>query len=79
MKPPILIERPNGEIPGLLQVNQYLASRFGVVVAAVIDGPATRNTKDQGHRWVGTELRKGSLDTNGDVIPSDDILVGSIH
>jgi hypothetical protein len=65
----IHIDRPDGQIPGLIEVNSYLAECFGVTVAAVID----TDDKDR-FRWVGTQLLKAKID--GDSIISGDIIIG---
>ena len=59
----IIIERPDGQIPGLLEVNAILTERFGVTVAAVIDD------SDGRLMWIGTELRHSHID-------NDTIIVG---
>lgn len=56
----ITIHRPDGVIPGLLEVNSMLAECFGVTVVAVIEA---------GSEWVGTELRRAKID-------GDEIIVG---
>lgn len=65
----IRIERPDGEIPGLLKVNAYLAEHFGVVVAAVIDTEPRPCPL-----WVGTQLREATIE--GESIVPGDVLVG---
>ena len=66
MKRTITIERPNDNIPGLITVNSYLAERFGVTVATVLDEDDKGNLK-----YVGTQLRKAHIE-------GDDIIVGEV-
>lgn len=66
---PIIIDRPDGVIPGLFPINTYLVEKIGHVIAAVIDDDA------QGRRvWVGAELRLASIE--GDEIKIGEIKVG---
>jgi hypothetical protein len=67
MKRTIYIDRPNGRIPGLLEVNALLAARFGVTVAAVID-----TDDNEQPLWVGCELREARIE-------NDEIIVGDVN
>lgn len=66
---PIVIERPNGLIPGMLDVNSYLAETFGVVVAVCCDQPDPAAPI----AWKGFEVRKARIEN--DVIFPGDVLV----
>lgn len=57
----ILIERPDGDIPGLFPVNQLLAQAHQVVVAPTVEveGPYAY--------WRGVQLRKARVEANGDI------------
>lgn len=65
----IHVDRPDGDIPGLIEVNSYLAKNFGVTVAAVID-----TDNPERFRWVGTQLRSATV--LRDRIQPGDVLVG---
>lgn len=56
------VERPDGNIPGLLAANELLCKTFGVTLAAVLDG----------EKWVGTEIRSAKLE--GDVIQVGEVV-----
>ncbi len=62
----ITIERPDGQIPGLLAVNAYLSKAFGVTAAAMIDLDDKANLK-----YVGTQLRRATIE-------NDSIVVGEV-
>lgn len=61
---PIIIERVDGNIPGLFAINEHLAEKLGGVVAVVIDDDT------QGRRvWKGVDLRLARIE-------GDEIKVG---
>ncbi len=62
----IYIERPDGHIPGLLAVNEFLVEHFGVVVSATVQTADKRRLL-----WTGAELHTARIE-------GDNIIVGHI-
>jgi hypothetical protein len=77
VKRPIVIERPNDLIPGLLDLNLYLAAKYGVAVAVIADMPKTA----EDGKWVSVQLRSAHVtqtDDDNDVVAGDVIFPPAI-
>jgi hypothetical protein len=73
VKRPIIIERPNDLIPGLLDLNLYLAAKYGVAVALVVDIP--KGEGDAPGKWVSLQLRSAQVTETDD---GTDLVTGDV-
>lgn len=65
-KPSIIIERPEGDIPGLLDVNSVLAERFGVAIVVTAEYS----------KWIGVNLHHAHIEKhkNEEIIVVGEVL-----